>query len=225
MSLYEIPITKLSGIGEKRAALFRKLGIETVGDMISFYPRDYECWSDVTPIADAVPGERCVVRARVATPVSQTRLPGGRLMCKLRIGDDTGFLNLVYFNNRYISSMLRFGEEYLFMGKVAYDRYGRQMVSPEHRVAADADAITPIYNLTAGLNNHIMVRAAKEALSMLPDVLRDPLPYDILNRYQLCPLSYALQNIHFPSDMQAMEKARRRLVFEELLTLDRKSVV
>ena len=220
MSLYEIPITKLSGIGEKRAALFRKLGIETVGNMISFYPRDYECWSDVTPIADAVPGERCVVRARVATPVNQTRLPGGRLMCKLRIGDDTGFLNLVYFNNRYISSMLRFGEEYLFMGKVAYDRYGRQMVSPEHRVAADADAITPIYNLTAGLNNHIMVRAAKEALSMLPDVLRDPLPYDILNRYQLCPLSYALQNIHFPSDMQAMEKARRRLVFEELLTLN-----
>lgn len=219
MSLYEIPITKLSGIGEKRAALFRKLGIGTVGDMISFYPRDYECWSDVTSIIDAVPGERCVVRARVATPISQTRLPGGRLMSKLRISDETGYLNLVYFNNRFISSMLRFGEEYLFMGKVAYDRYGRQMVSPEHRVAADADAITPIYNLTAGLNNHIMVRAAKEALSMLPDVLRDPLPYDILNRYHLCPLSYAIQNIHFPSDLQSMEKARRRLVFEELLTL------
>ena len=119
MSLYEVPITKLSGIGEKRAALFRKLGIETVGDMISYYPRSYENWSDTTDIGDVQPEEKCVVRGRVMTPVNTIRISGGRTMAKLSISDDTGYLNLVFFNNKYISSMLRYGETYLFMGKVA----------------------------------------------------------------------------------------------------------
>lgn len=220
MSLYEVPITKLSGIGEKRAALFRKLGIETVGDMISYYPRSYENWSDTTDIAAVQPETKCVVRGRVSTPVNTIRISGGRTMAKLSISDDTGYLNLVFFNNKYISSMLRYGETYLFMGKVAYDKYGYQMVSPEFCKETDSDMITPVYHLTAGLNNHMMIRAAKEALSMLPQTIHDPLPDDIRRRYDLCDLSYALNNVHFPSDLNAMEKARHRLIFEELLVLN-----
>ncbi len=220
MSLYEVPITKLSGIGEKRAALFRKLGIETVGDMISYYPRSYENWSDTTDIAEVQPETKCVVRGRVTTPVNTIRISGGRTMAKLSISDDTGYLNLVFFNNKYISSMLRYGETYLFMGKVAYDKYGYQMVSPEFCKVTDSDMITPVYHLTAGLNNHMMTRAAKEALSMLPQTIHDPLPDDIRRRYDLCDLSYALNNVHFPSDLNAMEKARHRLIFEELLVLN-----
>lgn len=220
MSLYEIPITKLSGIGEKRAALFRKLGIDTVGDMITYYPRDYDNWAQTTPIASLNAGDRAVVRAKVATPVNNIRISGGRTMTKLSVCDDSGYLNLVFFNNKYISSMLQYDKEYCFMGRVAYDNYGLQMVSPEFSRAESAEAITPIYNLTAGLTNRVLMKAAKEALSMLPEVVRDPLPYDILRRYDLCPLSFALTNIHFPFDIQAMEKARRRLIFEELLTLN-----
>lgn len=220
MSLYEIPITKLSGIGEKRAALFRKLGINSVGDMITYYPRAYDNWSAITPIDQLEPNETFVVKAKVATPVNSVRISGGRTMARLSVSDDTGYLNLVFFNNKYISSMLRYGETYCFMGKVTYDNHGYQMVSPEFSPAATADAITPVYNLTAGLTNRMLVRAAKEALSMLPEVIRDPLPYDILKRYDLCPLSYALTNIHFPSDIRAMEKARHRLIFEELLVLN-----
>ena len=141
-------------------------------------------------------------------------------MVKLSISDDTGCLNLVFFNNKYISSMLRYGEEYYFMGKVAYDNYGYQMVSPEFKKSTDSDTITPIYHLTAGLNNHMLMRAARESLSMLPDTVRDPIPYDILKRYDLCTLSYALNHIHFPTNIAAMEKARHRLIFEELLVLN-----
>lgn len=220
MSLYEVPITKLSGIGEKRAALFRKLGIETVGDMISYYPRSYENWSDTTDIGAVQPEEKCVVRGKVMTPVNTIRISGGRTMAKLSISDDTGYLNLVFFNNKYISSMLRYGETYLFMGKIAYDKYGCQMVSPEFCKVTEGDTITPVYHLTAGLNNHMMIRAAKEALSMLPQTIHDPLPSDICERYDLCDLSYALNNVHFPTDLNAMEKARHRLIFEELLVLN-----
>ena len=220
MSLYEVPITKLSGIGEKRAVLFRKLGIETVGDMITYYPRSYDNWSATTAIAELQPDENCVVRAKVETPVNNIRISGGRTMAKLSVCDDTGYLNLVFFNNKYISSMLRYGEEYLFMGRVTCDKYGYQMASPEFNKLTNSETITPVYHLTAGLNNHMMIRAAKEALSMLPAEIRDPLPEDILKRYDLCPLSVALNNVHFPVDLQAMEKARRRLIFEELLTLN-----
>ncbi len=220
MSLYEIPITKIKGIGEKKAALFKKLGVTSVGDLISYYPRTYDNWADVTPIADVQPGERVVIRARLASAVSNVRLYGNRLMSRVAVSDDSGSMNLVFFNNRYIDSMLRFGQEYCFMGKAQYDKYGYQMVSPEFSSVNTGGSITPVYNLTAGLNNHVVMKAVKEALAMLPEVIRDPLPYDILRRFDLCSLSFALQNIHFPADLQAMEKARRRLVFEELLVLN-----
>jgi len=220
LSLYEVPITKLSGIGEKKAALFRKLGVNSVGDLITYYPRSYENWADITPINEVTHGQRCVIRAKIAAAVSTTRISGGRTMAKVAVCDDTGYMTLVFFNNRYISSMLRYGEEYSFMGKVAYDGYGYQMVSPEFTPVKQSNAVTPVYNLTAGLANRAVMKAAAEALKMLPEVIRDPIPYDVLHRYDLCPLSYALQHIHFPADMEAMEKARRRLVFEELLVLN-----
>ena len=220
MSLYEVPITKLSGIGEKKAALFKKIGVNSVGDLITYYPRSYEDWSAITPISEVTHGQRCVIRARIAAAVSTTRISGGRMMAKVAVCDDTGYMTLVFFNNRYIASMLRYGEEYSFMGKIAYDGFGYQMVSPEFTPVKQSNAITPVYHLTAGLANRVVMKAVAEALKMLPEVIRDPIPYDILSRYDLCPLSYALRHIHFPSDMEAMEKARRRLVFEELLVLN-----
>ena len=220
MSLYEVPVTKIKGISEKKAALFKKLGVTSVGDLISYYPRAYDNWSAITPISEVQHGERVVIRARLAAAVSTVRISGGRLMSKATVCDDSGYMNLVFFNNKYIDSMLRYGEEYCFMGKVQREKYGYQMLSPEFTSPKSGDAITPVYNLTAGLNNRVVMKAVKEALSMLPEVIRDPLPYDVLTRYDLCPLSYALQNIHFPADIPAMERARRRLVFEELLVLN-----
>ncbi|MBR1534333.1 MAG: ATP-dependent DNA helicase RecG [Ruminococcus sp.] len=220
MSLYEVPIIKIKGIGEKKAALFKKLGVLSVGDLISYYPRAYDNWADTTPIAEVMHGERVVIRARLAAAVSTTRISGGRLLSKATVCDDSGYMNLVFFNNKYIESMLRYGEEYCFMGKVQREKYGYQMISPEFTSPKSGDDITPIYNLTAGLNNRVVMKAVKEALAMLPEVINDPLPYDVLKRYDLCPLSYALHHIHFPADIPAMERARRRLVFEELLVLN-----
>ena len=220
MSLYDIPITKIKGIGEKKAALFKKLGVSSVGDLISYYPRAYDNWADVTPISEVRHGERVVIRARLAAAVSTVRISGGRLMSKATVCDDSGYMSLVFFNNRYIDSMLRYGEEYCFMGRVQQDKYGYQMSAPEFSAVKTADNITPVYNLTAGLNNRVLVKAVKEALSMLPETIRDPLPEELLSRYRLCDLDFALHNIHFPTDLSAMERARRRLVFEELLVLN-----
>lgn len=220
MSLYEVPVTQLNGIGDKKAALFKKIGVVSVGDLISYYPRSYDDWSAVTPISALNHGERCVIRARIAGAASAARISGGRILTKIPACDESGYVTLVFFNNKYISSMLKFDEEYYLMGKAAFDGYGYQMVSPEFVPAAESRELTPIYNLTAGLTNRMVVKAVASALAMLPDQIRDPIPADMRQRYSLCDLSYALRQIHFPADLRAMEKARRRLVFEELLVLN-----
>lgn len=116
-SLYKTPVSNLNGIGEKRAALFAKLGIKSVGDLINFYPRTYEDWSNIKHIDELEYGETVCIKAVVATSVNDTRISGGRIISKTAVYDETGSIQLVFFNNKYISSMLRQGGEYFFYGK------------------------------------------------------------------------------------------------------------
>lgn len=117
-SLYKTPVSSLNGIGEKRAALFARLGIKSVGDLINFYPRTYEDWSNIKHINELEYGETACIKAVVATSVNDTRISGGRIISKTAVYDDTGSIQLVFFNNKYISSMLRQGGEYFFYGKL-----------------------------------------------------------------------------------------------------------
>ncbi len=221
-SLYEIPIENLRGIGEKRAKLFKKININSVGDLIRYYPRTYENWSDVTQISD-LPNlshnEAISIKAEVTSPVNNSILSGGRIMSKLNVSDETGAIELVFFNNRYISSMLKYGETYYFYGKVSKSRFFYQMISPEFAPEAKAVEINPVYNLTAGLTNRIVISAVKEALLLLPQKIKETLPDFVLSKYKLCSLDFAIRNIHFPSNMNVMESAQHRLAFEELLSL------
>ncbi|MBQ8538932.1 MAG: ATP-dependent DNA helicase RecG [Ruminococcus sp.] len=219
MSLYDMPVSSLKGFGKTRAELFSKLNINSVGELLRFYPRSYSQWGDVTPIAELSNGEKALIKATVVTAVSTARIKGGRLLSKVQVADDSGVIELVFFNNKYISSLLKFDEEYCFYGKVSRDIYGFSMTAPEFKKLSDMTDITPVYNLTHGLTNRMVITAVKQALSLLPDVMTDPLPYDILKQYDLCTLRFALNNIHFPDSEQSLEKARKRLVFEEFLVL------
>ncbi len=220
MSLYDVPLSALKGLGKTRCELFSKLNIHSVGELLRFYPRTYSDWGDATPINEVKNGEKCLIKARVATAFSNARISGGRLLSKVQVADDSGVIELVFFNNKYISSMLKYSEEYYFYGKVTRDLYGFSMTSPEFKKPSDMEAITPVYNLTEGLTNRVVIGAVKQALSLLPDTIKDPIPYEILKRYDLCTLRFALENIHFPADENSLAKARRRLVFEEFLVLN-----
>lgn len=116
-SLYKTPVTNLNGIGEKRATLFARLGIKSVGDLINFYPRTYEDWSNIKHIDELEYGETVCIKAVVATSVNDTRISGGRIISKTAVYDETGSIQLVFFNNKYISSMLRQGGEYFLLRK------------------------------------------------------------------------------------------------------------
>lgn len=220
MSLYDVPLGTLKGLGKNRTAYFHKLGVHSVGELLRFYPRTYSAWGEPTPIADLQNGEKCMIKARVSTAVTTARISGGRLLSKVQVSDDSGVIELVFFNNKYISLMLSFDEEYCFYGKVNRDLYGFSMTAPEFKKASEMFDITPVYNLTAGLTNRVVLNAVKQSLSMLPSDIKDPLPDDVLSQFDLCSLSFALHNIHFPSDEKSLQSARKRLVFEEFLTLN-----
>lgn len=218
-SLYEIPIEKINGIGEKRARLYNKLGIYSVGDLVRNYPRAYEDWSSVSEIADAPVGEVCCIRGSVEIAPVPHMISSGKIIASTRISDSSSYAKLTFFNNRYIDSMLKVGSEYLFYGKLTENMGVREMVNPTFQPVGTAVPIHPIYSQVAGLTTKQIEAAVKKALAMLPETVKDPLPEDIREEYGVIGLREALMSIHFPSTRDDIHAARRRLIFEELLVM------
>ena len=207
------------GIGAKRARLYNKLGIVSVGDLIRYYPRTYEDWSDITTIADAVPGEICCIKAAVDLPAVPHMVSGGRIIASTSVSDSTSLMKVVFFNNKYIESMLRAGFEYLFYGKVTNASGVKEMVSPAFRRTDKAVSFRPVYGQVAGLSSAMIETVMTNAIKMLPDTIKDSIPEEVRAKYHLTGLREALLNIHFPKSRDDIESARRRLIFEELLVL------
>lgn len=218
-SLYKVKIEQLNGVGKKRAELFHKLGIYSVGELLEFYPRSYEDWSASANLLEVNHGDTVCVKGQVVTTVNTGLTKTGKYISKLEVFDGENTIEVVFFNNRYISSMLKYGETYSFYGKISRTLNGIQMISPEFS-QNNSDNIHPIYNLTAGLTNRIVSKAVKQAMAMLPEKINDPLPKEVREKFDLCELKFALENIHFPKDTNALEMAKKRLVIEELLVLN-----
>ena len=219
-SLFEKPIESLSGVGVKRGGLFRRLGVRTVGELLRYYPRGYVDHSHPVLIAQTQANEVCCIKATVEAPVNEHRIAGGRLLTRVRVYDESGTLPLTYFNNRYIKNMLKPGETYIFYGKITQGTGRKEMTAPEFSPAQQGQRVRPIYSATAGLSSRQIETAVEHALFLLPEKVKEPIPWDIMEEYGLCNLRKAIENIHFPRDGQALKDARRRLVFEELLILN-----
>ncbi len=210
-------IRYLKGVGEKKALLFQKLGIFTLGDCLEHFPRDYEDRSQFYTIAQAPLGQSCCIRAVVGADPSSKLIRKGLTITKLRAFDQSGAMELVYFNQPYVKNQLRQGQEYVFFGRVGGDLLRKQLVNPEFD-PADRQALTgrilPIYRLTAGLSRNALSQAVRQALEST-ESMTDSLDEDFRRQYGLCHIRYAYENIHFPADLEAMETARRRVIFEE----------
>jgi len=216
-SLYKTPVTNLNGIGEKRAALFARLGIKSVGDLINFYPRTYEDWSNIKHIDELEYGETVCIKAVVATSVNDTRISGGRIISKTAVYDETGSIQLVFFNNKYISSMLRQGGEYFFYGKISSDSYGMQIVSPTFAPAVKGTQIRPIYRQTAGLPSKSVESAVRQALSMLPSKIKDPLPDAIRERLTFAHSDRRCLTFTFRRTANSLKQPEKGLLPKSLL--------
>lgn len=219
-SLYKMSVDKLSGIGKKRAELFNKLGIYSIGDLLEFYPRTYEDWSESVSISSVQDGATVCIRAVLGTQLRDSVTSGGRIITKGSVYDSTGTLQIIFFNNRYVSGMLRGEEEYFFYGRVSLASGVYQMISPSFSPVNAGISIHPIYRQTAGLPTRTIQNAVKQAIKLLPEQINDTLPEAIRSTFGLCTLREAIVNIHFPKNSQELASARKRLVTEELLVLN-----
>ena len=215
-SLYKMPITKLKMVGAKKAELFHKLGADTVGELLRIYPRDYEDWSRVLSIAQAAGGSVCCVRATVECRYTPARIRGNMVLYKVSVTDGEDHMTVTLFNQRYLYEGLQDGEEYLFRGAVKQNYNGYEMASPVIGTAENT-RIRPVYSQTGTLTSRQIEQAMLRAVSLLPEQINDPIPEGIREKYGLCSLGEAIRNIHFPRDWESADRARNRLVFEELL--------
>lgn len=212
-------IRYLKGVGESRAALYQKLGIETVEDLLYHIPRRYIDLTRPTPLAAAVPGQKCAVRALLAAKGREQRIRRGLSLFKLTAVDGPVTLHITFFNAKYTVEALREGEEYIFYGTVTGGFYSRQMDSPQVFRPEKAGTLLPVYSLTQGFSNKMVSRQVTEALNRV-EQLPDPLEGSGLpQQYGLLSYSQALHAVHFPPDWQAIETGRNRMVFDELLCL------
>ncbi len=217
--LFRQSITTLPRISEKRKKLFAKLGVETIGDLIWLMPRLYNDWSRHVPVGKLVEGDVATFEAVVENVPSLARR--GRLSyIRARLGDDTGSIGAVWFNQPWLSERLKRGERYIFRGKIEGKGRARSVNTPEIRALDDeSPAFTPVYPLTAGLNQTTVRQAIGAAFSNRNLVITESLPAEIRTDYRLATADYALRKIHAPESEHDIEVARRRLAFEELFLL------
>lgn len=209
-------IQYLKGVGEKRARLFNKLGIFCVDALLDFFPRAYEDWSNPKKLNDCTLGQPCCIKATITQDVKLNYLKGHTALFTTIATDGESFFNIKIFNNKYAVSALKCGNEYLFYGKPNFGRSGVEIISPQIAPVSCAE-IRPIYHSVAGINSRAIAKTVKTALSLLPE--EDFLPQKLTAKYRLMPRKEAIENIHFPKNSDMLNKARRRLVFEELFLL------
>ena len=210
-------IRYLKGVGEKRALILNSLGIDTVGALLRYYPRSYEDFSNIRKIRDCLDGEKVCIKARIVSPISENYIRKNMTVFKFNVFDGTGYVSVSIFNNKYLAQKLHEGSSYLFLGKAVYGLNRLNMSSPLIRDINDT-AIEPIYPSNSKITSNAIRKLIKTALSCVSPG-NDPLPKEIREKYKLCDLDFALSNIHFPKTEEAFERAKRRLVFEELFIL------
>lgn len=212
-------IKYIKGVGEARALAFRSIGVSTVGELLRFYPRAYEDWSKILPISQCLIGENVCIKGTVMFPVKNERVRGGMLIAKATITDDDDVIAATFFNNKYIDKMLKSGEEYLFYGKITLGKFSaREMITPMFIKSSQSVEIKPIYPQNKNITSKIIQSAVQNALEKV-ETIPEYLPQEIIEEYNLVSLDTAIRNIHFPKDDEDLQRARDRLIFDELFIL------
>ena len=219
MAELKTDVRYIKGIGEQRAKSLGKLGIATLQDLISWFPRRYDDRREAKTIAELEPGENACVSAMIAAEPKVSRIRKGMELVKVRAVDETGVLEITFFNQTWLKDHLKPGETYVFYGKAEGNLLRRQMTNPvveQEERREVTGRIVPVYPLTAGVSQLVMSRSIRQGLDACAAILPDVLPDSVRQEHQLCRIGYAYENIHFPEDETALELARRRLAFEEL---------
>ena len=211
------PLTAIKGVGEKTAGLFSKLNVTNVEELLHYYPRAYDAFREPQPVKSLVPETTAAVEGVLTKTADVVRFSHLQVtMVHLR--DETGTVQLNWYNMPFLRSTLKAGERFVFRGKVAKKRGKLVMEQPEIYRPAQYSALVhsmqPVYGQTKGLGNKTIAKAVAQALSER-ELERDYMPERLREKYELAEYNFALEHIHFPKDEAELLFSRKRLVFDE----------
>jgi ATP-dependent DNA helicase RecG len=218
----ELPITSLKGVSTAMAAKFKKLGVNTIRDLLYFFPHRHLDYSRTNYISELSEGEEQTITANVWQ--AQVTWLGGRRGTEAIVGDETGNVRAVWFNNPYVARSLPTNARVVLSGRVRL--FGGRYVfeSPEWELLEDKELVhtgrlVPLYSLTQGLKPRQVRKLMKQVVDQFAGQVADFLPLDLRERCKLVDLSQAIAQAHYPEDETAKDNARTRLAFDELFLL------
>lgn len=214
-------VTSIKGVGKKRAELLEKMNIRTVEDLLYLFPRKYEDRRRAVSIIEAPFNQDVLLEVHVVTKQMSGNPYSKKRLLRVLTEDNTGSLELLFFNARYLADYFKPGQALTLFGKITLNNGRRQMAHPEFHVTGDKDDIRglfPVYPLTEGLYQGQM-RSMQLAVRGTEKEIKEWLPEQIVRENNLCDPAYAIENIHFPLAERPVLESRYRLIFEELLTL------
>ncbi len=213
-------VSELKGVGEKTEKLFQKLNINTIGELLRYYPRGYEIYEEPVPISSAEEGKVVTITGNIYGKV-QVSAGKSLQITTAYVKDLTGTMKVIWFRMPFLRNTLKTGSVITLRGRIVSKRGSLQMEHPELFYPSalydqKKDTMQPVYPLTAGVTNQSILKAVKQAVEYL-DLKREFLPKSIRIENHLAEYNYAIRQIHFPDNKEAFFLARERLVFEEFL--------
>jgi ATP-dependent DNA helicase RecG len=217
------PVQFLKGVGPQRAELLARLGLDTVQDVLFFFPRAYEDLTQERDIHELEEGKLQTVRGTVEDVELRGTGPG-RSILGVMIRAKTGYLRAVWFNQAFLRERFAVGQRVVVAGKPRRDGMVWEMAHPHVETLAEGEEeplgrILPVYPLTEGLQQWQMRRIVREAVAAYAERLEEIFPEEFLRAHELWPLGRSLLQLHFPDDHESLDRARRRLVYQELFLL------
>lgn len=219
----EKDVKYIKGVGPNRVQLLNKLGIYTLKDLITYYPREYEDRGKPKKIYELIDETENLIEAYAVSKITEIHTNRRNMtMYKLTVRDDTGTCVITWYNKNYLKNIFNVGQKYSFYGKVK-NRNGRiEMVEPTFDIEGknnNTGKIIPLYPLTYNLSQNAIRKVIENGIEIIDNKLEETLPSYILNENKLCNINYAIKKIHFPDNFEEFKIARKRLVFEELLEM------
>ncbi len=208
----------IKGIGEARAEAFNRLGVETVGDLLSFYPRRYEERGKIIRIEDAINGELCSVEVTVRETSAPKMIRGRLSMFRSTVYDESGELDMIFFNCPFVAKSLTAGRRFRVYGRIKVGLYKREMVSPKLEPILQGIELpyyVPVYRVSPPLTQKIIASAVAEALPLC-DNMPELLPKEISEEYGMIPRGEATRIMHTPKNERELALARRTLALCEI---------
>jgi len=212
----------IKGVGPTRVKLLHKLNIYTLNDLITYFPREYEDRSLPIPIAETIHGEEALISGYPVGRINEVRIRKNLMISKLIVRDESGSIQLTWYNQPYLKNLFKPNVRYNFYGKISRTASKIEMQSPVYEPEGsnkNTGKIIPIYPLTYSLSQNTIRKIIEEGLKEVDGKLEETLPDYILEKYKFYDYNTAIRQIHFPTEFKNFNDARKRLVFEELFSM------